>query len=417
MTAAPSTFPLSWCRQQFPALSLEIDSRPAVYFDGPAGSQVPERVIDAISNYLRTKNANHGGRFLTSMQSDAMLDEAHAAVADLLGAPDRHSTVFGANMTSLTFAFSRALARTWKPGDEVIVTRLDHDANVRPWVLAARDAGATVHFIPLRAEDCTLDLAELRSKLNHRTRLVAVGCASNAVGTINPVGDICRWAHEAGAQVYLDAVHYAPHALIDVQAWGCDYLACSAYKFFGPHVGILWGRTELLAELPAYKVNPAADSLPDKWMTGTQNHECIAGVLAGIDYLADLGAQFGPAASRREALVAAFREIVRYERQLCGQLVEGLLRLKNIRVWGIVEPERFAERVPTVSITHSRLPSIKLAEFLAARGIFSWHGNFYAWELSHALGQEPEGLLRLGLLHYNTADEVDRVLSALEELN
>lgn len=417
MTAAPPTFPLSWCRQQFPALSLEVDARPAVYFDGPAGSQVPQRVIDAISNYLRSKNANHGGRFLTSIQSDAMLDEAHAAVADLLGAPDPRSTVFGANMTSLTFAFSRALARTWKPGDEVIVTRLDHDANVRPWVLAARDAGATVHFIPFRAEDCTLDLAELRSKLNGRTRLVAVGCASNAVGTINPVADICRWAHEAGAQVYLDAVHYAPHALIDVQAWGCDYLACSAYKFFGPHVGILWGRAELMAELPAYKVNPAADSLPEKWMTGTQNHECIAGVLAGIEYLAELGAQFGPAASRREALTVAFRQIVGYERQLCGQLVDGLLRLKNIRVFGIVDRERFTERVPTVSITHNRLTSIELAEYLAARGIFSWHGNFYAWELSHALGQEPEGLLRLGLLHYNTADEVDRVLSALEELN
>ncbi len=302
-----NAFPIEWCRQQFPALAMEVGGQAAVFLDGPAGSQVPRRVVDAIGAYLVNMNANHGGRFATSRASDAMLDEAHRAVADLLGTPEPETTVFGANMTSLTMAFSRALARTWTAGDEVIVTRLDHDANVSPWVLAARDAGATVHYVPFRREDCTLDTDRLRELLCERTRLVAVGCASNSVGTINPVANICRWAHDAGSQVFLDAVHYAPHALLDVAAWDCDYLACSAYKFFGPHVGILWGRRRLLAELEPYKVRPAADTLPDRWMTGTQNHEGIAGVLAAIDYLAELGRQADPAAAtQRDALVAAF---------------------------------------------------------------------------------------------------------------
>ncbi len=385
--------------------------------DGPAGSQVPERVIRAIVRYLSETNANHGGRFITSRESDAMLQRAHAAVADFLGSAAPQSVVFGANMTTLTLAFSRALARTWRPGDEVIVTRLDHDANFSPWVLAARDAGVTVHVVSFHPEDCTLDLDQLRARLSPRTRLVAVGCASNAVGTINPVRDICRWAHDVGAQVYLDAVHYAPHALLDVADWGCDYLACSAYKFFGPHVGILWGRAELLEELPAYKVRPAADTLPERWMTGTQNHEGIAGVLEAVEYLADLGRRFAPQApDRRSAIAAAFDEIVHYERQLCRRLIEGLAALADVRVWGITDAARFDQRVPTVSITHRRLAPIELADYLAERGIFAWHGNFYALELSESLGLEPAGLVRLGLLHYNTTGEVDRCLEALAAL-
>jgi cysteine desulfurase family protein (TIGR01976 family) len=302
-------------------------------------------------------------------------------------------------------------------GDEVIVTRLDHDANVTPWVLAARDVGAKVHFVGIRAADCTLDLDELRSKLSPRTRLVAVGVASNAVGTINPVADICRWVHAAGGQVFLDAVHFAPHGLLDVDGWDCDYLACSAYKFFGPHVGILWGRAELLAGLEPYKVRPAAETLPDRWMTGTQNHEGIAGVGAAIEYLADLGRQMAPPeVARREALRAAFDEIKAYERCLCRQLVEGLAQLVSVRTWGITDPERFEERVPTLSITHRKLTPAELADYLASRGIFAWHGNFYALPLTEALGVEPEGLVRLGLLHYNTDEEIARLLSVLKEL-
>jgi cysteine desulfurase family protein (TIGR01976 family) len=414
--SATATFPIDWCREQFPALNREAGGRRAIFLDGPAGSQVPQRVARAVADYLIEMNANHGGRFATSIESDAMLDAAHRAAADLLGASDPATTIFGANMTTLTLAFSRALARTWRAGDELIVTRLDHDANVTPWVLAARDAGATVHHVDVRQEDCTLDLEQLRGKLSDRTRLVAVGCASNAVGTVNPVAEICRWSHDAGAQVFLDAVHYAPHGLIDVEAWGCDYLVCSAYKFFGPHEGILWGRRQLLETLPAYKVRPAADTLPEKWMTGTGNHEGIAGLLAAIEYLAELGVQHGAKASgRRAAIVAGMTAISGYERKLCDRLLEGLGRFKNVRVWGITNPARLAERVPTVSITHGKLAPLELAERLAARGIFAWHGNFYALPLTEALGLEPEGMVRLGLLHYNTAAEVDRLLTVLEE--
>ena len=416
-SVASSRFPVEWCREQFPALRLQVDGQEAVYLDGPAGSQVPRRVIDAVSHYLGHTNANHGGRFLTSRQSDAMLLEAHRAVADLVGATSAEGTVFGANMTSLTLEFSRALARTWTAGDELIVTRLDHDANVSPWALAARDVGVTVHYVPFRHDDCTLDLAQLRDRLSRRTRLVAVGCASNGVGTINPVADICRWAHDAGSQVFLDAVHYAPHAILDVELWDCDYLACSAYKFFGPHVGILWGKSDLLAQLQPYKVRPAADTLPDCWMTGTQNHEGIAGVLAAIEYLAELGRQFAPhARSRRDALVAAFREIGDYERQLCSRLLDGLAKLRRVRVWGIADQRRSHERVPTVSITHDRRSTVEVVDYLAQRGIFAWHGNFYAIELTETLGLEPGGLVRLGLLHYNTPGEVERLLAALAEL-
>jgi cysteine desulfurase family protein (TIGR01976 family) len=403
------------CRRQFPALAREFDGHPAVYFDGPAGSQTPRRVMDAMVEYMSQRNANHGGLFPTSRESDRMLDDARAAAADLLGASDPNTIVFGANMTTLTFALSRALARTWKAGDEIVVTRLDHDANFTPWVLAARDAGAIVKFVDVIPADCTLDLDDLRAKLSPRTRLVAVGCASNAVGTVSPVAEITALAHKVGALVFLDAVHYAPHRLMDVASWGCDFLACSAYKFFGPHVGILWGRKELLASLPAYKVRPASDEVPDRWMTGTQNHEGIAGTLAAIDYLAALG---GGAAggSRRESLVAAFTTINAYENNLAERLLAGLARLPKFRLWGIADSARLAERVPTFGVAHARLSATEVAERLGSQGIFLWHGNFYALPLTEALGLEPAGLVRIGLLHYNTTDEIDRLLAALAEI-
>jgi cysteine desulfurase family protein (TIGR01976 family) len=408
---------LQRCRRQFPALKRTLHGLPAIYFDGPAGTQVPQRVIDAVSDYLAHHNANYGGAFPTSRESDATIHAAHQAVADLLGADDPDTIAFGQNMTSLTFALSRSLARTWKPEDEVMATRLDHDANVTPWVLAARDAGATVRYVEIRRDDCTLDLDDLRSKLNDRTRLVAVGCASNSVGTINPVRDICRWAHEAGAEVFLDAVHFAPHALVDVREFGCDYLACSAYKFFGPHVGVLWGRRERLEALPAYKVRPAWDTLPSKWMTGTQNHEGIAGVLAAVEYLLDLGRAVAGNDSlpRRDALRRAYAAIGDYERMLVARLLAGLAEIDGVRIYGITDAARLCERLPTVSITHARRTPAELAEFLGERGVFAWHGNYYALCLTEALGLEPQGMLRLGLVHYNTAEEVDRVLEALRD--
>jgi len=409
---------LEHCRRQFPALSRSIGDRPAVFLDGPGGTQVPQRVIEAVSHYLAHQNANHGGLFATSQESDRMLAEAHQGLAYFLGADDPNCVVFGQNMTSLTFALSRALARTWKPGDEIIVTRLDHDANVSPWVLAARDAGATVHYVPINDEDCTLDLDALRRLLSERTRLVAVGYASNGVGTINPVRDIADWAHQVGALVFVDAVHFAPHGLIDVQALGCDFLACSAYKFFGPHVGVLWGKLSHLEQLEAYKVRPAPLNPPDKWMTGTQSHEAMAGALAAVEYLADLGRTLtsNDALARRAALREAYREIGIYERTLLDRLLAGLDQIEDVKVWGICGHQRLDERVATVSFTHERFSAAEMADRLGRAGFFTWHGNYYALQLTERLGLEPEGMLRVGLVHYNTMTEVERFLETLHGL-
>jgi cysteine desulfurase family protein (TIGR01976 family) len=403
-------------RTKFPALTRQINGRSAIYLDGPAGSQVPRSVADAVSRYLLESNANHGGLFTTSRESDALLERAHQAIADFLGTQEADLIAFGANMTTITLALSRAVARTWRAGDEIIVTNLDHDANVTPWVLAARDAGATVRHAGIRAEDCTLDLDDFEAKLSSRTRLVAVGCASNAVGTINPIERIVNRSHAAGAQVFLDAVHFAPHALMDVVAWDCDFLACSAYKFFGPHVGILYGKRKLLTELPAYRIRPAPNNLPGRWMTGTPSHEGIAGALAAIDYLTELGRSLGATGDRRQLLARAFAAIQEYERQLSAHLIAGLGRLPQFKIWGITDPRRFHERVPTIAVTHHRLPARAVAEMLDRHGIFVWHGNFYALSLSEALGLEPEGMVRIGLLHYNMVEEIDRLLGVLAEL-
>jgi cysteine desulfurase family protein (TIGR01976 family) len=409
---------LDHCRRQFPALSRRVGEFPAIYLDGPAGTQVPQRVIDAMGDYLAHRNANHGGLFPTARESDHLLDEVQRAAADFLGADDPDTVYFGQNMTSLTFALSRSLADTWQPDDEIIVTRLDHDANVTPWIMAARDVDATVKTIDIRQDDCTLDLDQFRNTITPRTRLVAVGAASNATGGLNPVADIIRWAHQAGALVFVDAVHYAPHRLIDVQALGCDFLACSAYKFFGPHTGLMWGRRELLESLKAYKVRPATNSLPGKWMTGTQSHESLAGVSAAIEYLADLGRMLAgnDSLDRRAALREAYSGIESYERYLVERLLHGLQQMPEIKVWGITDTERLDQRVATVCLTHDRYNSAELAERLGRQGVFAWHGNYYALQLSEALGQEPAGMLRLGLLHYNSIGEVERLLRVLEEV-
>ncbi|MEZ6050964.1 MAG: cysteine desulfurase-like protein [Planctomycetaceae bacterium] len=406
-------------RSQFPALARTVNGYPAAFFDGPGGTQVPQVVIDAVSDYYSRCNANHGGVFATSAESDDILDEAHRAVANFLGADDPDTVMFGANMTSLTFAFSRALSRTWRRGDEVIVSRLDHDANFTPWVMAAQDAGATVRHIDLHREDCTLDLDTFREALSERTKLVAVGCASNAVGTINPVREICRLSREVGALTFLDAVHYAPHALIDVDDFGCDFLACSAYKFFGPHIGILWGKREHLQSLSAYKVRPAPNSLPGKWMTGTQNHEGIAGTLAAVDYLAGLGRTVSGNSNltRREALALSMNAIQQYESDLIWKLIDGLKDIPSVRIFGITDSTRAAERLPTVSITHAKLSPESLAVQLGAKGFFVWHGNFYAQPLTEALGLEPDGMVRIGLAHYNTTMEVGRLIETLQKLD
>jgi cysteine desulfurase family protein (TIGR01976 family) len=408
----------TWVRRQFPALDREVAGAPAAYFDGPAGTQVPRRVAEAVAQYLLNCNANHGGCFATSQETDRWMEEAHQAGADLLGTDDGETIVFGANMTSLTMSLARALARTWQQGDEIVVTQLEHDANYTPWVLAAADAGVTVRRVAINQSDCTLDLESFQASLTPRTRLVAVGCASNAVGTRNPVQRIVRAARQVGALTFLDAVHYTPHDLVSVQEWGCDFLACSAYKFFGPHVGMLWGRRELLEEIVPYKLRPAPQDLPGRWMTGTQSHEGIAGVMAAIDYLADLGRLIAqdPAASRRAALQSAFASIVPYESNLVWRLIEGLRALPGIRVFGITDPQRASERLPTVAWNHPKLTSRQVATELGKQGFFVWHGNYYALPLTETLGVEPEGMVRVGVVHYNTSDEIDRLLDAVARL-
>jgi cysteine desulfurase family protein (TIGR01976 family) len=364
-------------------------------------------------HYLTHCNANHGGVFATGVESDRIVDSAHQAMADLLNAPSPDEIVFGANMTTLALHLSRSVAKILKPGDEVMVSRLDHDANVTPWVLAARDAGATVRFIDIHREDCTLDLDSFRKQLSDQTKWVAVGLASNSMGTINDAATITRQAKRAGALVFLDAVHYAPHGPIDVQALGCDFLACSAYKFFGPHVGVLWGKRALLESLPCYKIRPAPNDLPGKWMTGTQNHEGLAGA-AAVDYLADLAAA-NP--NRRERLKQAMPAIQKYEQTLGKHLLMGLAERPRFQVWGIRDLNRLSERVPTISITAKDVSPAKLSAYLASRQIYSWAGNMYAVEASEQLGLEAGGgFVRLGMVHYNATSEIDALLKILDDL-
>jgi cysteine desulfurase family protein (TIGR01976 family) len=411
-----TTFDIHWVRPQFPALGIRVNGYPAAFFDGPGGTQVPQRVIDAMSAYLDSSNANTHGAFATSHRTDQVLSAAHAAMADLVGC-DPEEMVFGPNMTTLTFALSRALSRELGQGDEIVVTRLDHDGNVSPWT-ALEERGCVIRFVDINPAGCTLDMDDLRRKVTSSTRLVAVGYASNAVGTINDVREVVRWAHAAGAMAYIDAVHYAPHGPIDVRSLDCDFLVCSPYKFFGPHSGALYGKREHLTRLRPYKVRPAADTLPDRWETGTQNHEGLAGVTAAVEYLAELGRRHTPEAKgRRAALLAAYDAIGAYERSLLEQLVPALLEIPGLTFYGITDPARFAQRVPTVAVRIAGRSPRELAAYLGERGIFTWDGNYYALNLTERLGVEASGgMLRIGLVHYNTAEEVNRLLGTLREL-
>jgi cysteine desulfurase family protein (TIGR01976 family) len=438
-TAAPATLDLPSIRAQFPSLAQTINSHPAVFLDGPGGTQVPQRVIDAISNYLRRDNANTGGAYATSRHTDAMLADARAAMADFLHCAS-DEIIFGPNMTTLTYAISRAFGREisgrdFGAGDEILVTRLDHDANVSPWA-ALEEQGATIRWAEIHEDDCTLDLDDLASKINSRTKLVAIGYASNAVGTINPVKKIVSLAHAAGALAYVDAVHYGPHGLIDVADLDCDFLVCSTYKFFGPHMGVLYGKREHLQRLHPYKVRPLTDAVPNRWEWGTLNHECIAGITACVNYIADLGtAHVGTAAlgcpssearpastsPRRAAIVAAFQAIHNHEHGLMQCLIAGLKKIPNLKIYGITDPARFEERCPTLAVrvenqTADQTP-LALATKLGEQGFFTWDGNYYALNLTERLDVEKSGgFLRIGLVHYNMIEEVDRLLAALTEI-
>ena len=404
-------------RALFPSLALTLDGHPAVFFDNPGGTQVPGTVIEAVSDYYRGSNANVGGAFATSRRTDAVVAGARAAVADLLNAPGPETIVFGPSMTALTFHLARSLAETIRPGDEVVVTTLDHDANVAPW-LDLEASGAVIKVVNIHPEDATLDMDGLEAALSPRTRLVAVTAASNAVGTMPDVARITRLAQEAGALVFIDAVQFAPHAPVDVQALGCDFLACSAYKFFGPHMGVLYGKADHLTRLRPHKVRPSKDAIPYRWESGTLNHEGLAGVTAAVDYLASVGERFGPPApDRRQTLKAAMSAIREYEQTLSRRLLEGLAGIGDVKVWGLTDTSRLDERLPTVAFTWPRLSPRHTAEYLAARGFSVWSGNYYALGLMERLGlEEHGGAVRVGLAHYNTAEEIDRMVATLQDV-
>ena len=411
-----TTLDLTWVRSQFPSLSQTVNGQPAVFLDGPGGTQVPQRVIDAITGYLTNSNANTCGAYATSRRTDAIIAEARAAMADFLGC-DHDEIVFGPNMTTLTYAISRSIGRELGPGDEILLTYLDHDANVSPWQ-ALEERGVTIRFAEINHDDCTLNMADLAQKISSRTRVVAVGYASNAVGTINDVSEIVRLAHKKGAMAYIDAVHYAPHGPIDVRALDCDFLACSTYKFFGPHMGVLYGKREHLQHLQPYKVRPNTNAIPNRWEWGTLNHECIAGIAACVNYLADMGRQVDSSASdRRSALLAAYRAIQQHERGLSETMVRGLLEIPGLKLYGIADPEKFDRRCPTFAVRIANHTPLKLATALGERGFFTWDGNYYALNLTERLDVEKDGgFLRIGIAHYNTAEEIARLLTALREI-
>ena len=416
-------FSVEAARRRFPSLHRPAASGQApVFFDNPAGTQVPDNVIAAVREYYETMNANSGGAFATSERSDAMVAATRAKMADFLHAPSPKEIVFGANMTTLNFALSRAIGKTLKPDAEIVLTRMDHDANVSPWLRLAADLGLEVRWVDIDPADCTLDLGSLEAALSEKTGIVATVHASNAVGTINPVRQIAEMAHAAGALHIVDAVQSAPHVPIDVQAIGCDFLLCSAYKFFGPHQGILWGHYGLLESLPAYKVRPSKDVPPYRWETGTPAFELINGIGAALDYLGSYGDDSGadPAFPGIEGRALQYKRAMTtlqaYERGLVAHLLDVLQAKPGLHIAGITDAERLNLRVPTVVFTLDGYTAFEVASRLAADDIYVWDGDYYAQEIMARLGHAEHGMVRVGLAHYNTHDEIDRFAESLRRL-
>jgi cysteine desulfurase family protein (TIGR01976 family) len=415
------TLDIKLIRQQFPALR-----RPAIFLDNPAGTQVARQVPERISQYLVEHNANHGGAFATSRESDALVAEARTMAADFLCAAGPHEMVFGPNMTTLTFNLSRALSRTWQPGDEIVVTRLDHDANITPWVMAAQDRGCTIQWVDFHPEDGTLDMDGLQAALARRPRLLALGYASNALGTINPVAQAVEMAHAVGALVYIDAVQFAPHGPIDVKKLGCDFLVCSSYKFFGPHMGVLYGRYDLLEALTAYKVRPAPAEPPDKFETGTGSFEGMCGVVGALEYLEWVGANFGADhatkyasdySGRRLRLKQGLAAVRAYEYELSRTLLDVLEETPGVTIHGLTDRRRLEERVPTVAFTLKGMHPRQVAEALDKENIYVWDGNYYALAVTERLGLEGSGgMVRVGPVHYNTTAEIQQFGEVLRRI-
>ena len=412
------TFDLEAIRSQFPALSVMDDGVARVYFDNPAGTQVPRSVVERMSDCMLEASANLGGYFRTSDLAGEIVADAQAAMADFLNAPSSDEIVFGQNMTSLTFHLSRSIGRHFSAGDEIVLSRMDHDANVEPWVLMARDHGLVVRWLPFDTQSFEIDLATLDDILTDRTRLVCIGGASNLTGTVNDVESICRKARDAGAWSFVDGVQSAPHVVTDVQAFGCDFFVCSAYKFFGPHQGVLWGKRDVLERLEPYKVKPAPDTIPWSFAPGTASHEGLAGTAAAVDYLGRIGASTTDDATDRKAgLARGMQVIFDYEQELSSHLISGLQALPGVTVQGITAAGRMHWRVPTVSFTHATIQPDAIAMALAERNIFVWSGHNYAVEAADALGiLESGGAVRVGPVHYNSIAEIDTLLTALEPI-
>ncbi len=409
------TLDLEAIRNQFPSLADTDSGVRRIYFDNPAGTQVPLSVVDRMSDCLLRGNANIGGYFPTSGLAAEFVDDARQAMADFVNAPSPDEIIFGQNMTSLTLHVSRSIGQQLSPGDEIVLSQMDHDANIEPWRLLARDRDLEIRWLPFNTETFEFDLDKLDDLLNERTRLVCVAGASNLTGTINDIRAICGKVRDAGAWSYIDAVQSAPHVISDVQEFGCDFLVCSAYKFFGPHQGILWGRREVLEQLDPYKVRPAPEELPWCFEPGTQSHEGLAGTGAAVDYFAGIGETLAGAGTRRQRLVTAFEHLFEYEKSLAARLISGLNDIPGVKVQGITAPDSLARRVPTVSFTHSNHRPEVIAEALGKRNIFVWNGHNYGLEPAKALGLlQSGGVVRIGAVHYNTAGEIDETLNALE---
>jgi cysteine desulfurase family protein (TIGR01976 family) len=412
------TLDLPTIRQQFPALE-----RPVVFLDNPGGTQICRQSIERINRYLIESNANHGGAFETSRQSDALVEQARAMMADFINADRPEEIVFGANMTTLTYTFSRALGRTFDPGDTIVVTRLDHDANISPWLQLAEDRNLRIRWVDFHPEDGTLDIEDFQAAMQEKPRLVAVGYASNALGTVNPLGRLVRLAHEAGALVYVDAVQYAPHGPIDVQRLGCDFLVCSSYKFFGPHLGALYGRYELLENLPAYRVRPAPAEAPGKFETGTGNFEHISGLMGALEYFHWLGETYGDEhrelynehyQGRKLMLKLGMSAMRAYEYELSRALLDVLEETPGVKIYGPTDVRQLEKRVPTFSFTMQGRSPAEVANYLGSQNINVWNGNFYALAVTQRLGlEEHGGLVRVGAAHYNTIEEIERFGEAL----
>ncbi len=396
-------------RMRFPALQRTLNGRTVAYLDGPGGTQVPEEVIDAISSYLERGVSNAGGDYVTGQETMELIRSARLAMADLLNSQPEE-IAFGQNMSSLTFSLSRALARTWAPGDEIVLTRLDHDANISPWLIAAAERDVVVRWLDFDPETCLLDLEGLDEVVTERTRLVAVTAASNAVGTIVDVKRVAATAHGVGAIVFVDGVHFTPHGLVDVKAWDVDFFACSVYKFFGPHVGVLYGKGEHLTRLDAYKVGAASDEPPEKWQVGTQNYEGLAGLTAAVDYIASLG----EGSTRRNRIESAARSVAEHENAISERFLAGVAEIPGLKTYGT---DASAPRVPTFALDIKGQSPASVAERLSAEGIFVRSGHFYAVALAERLRVlDQGGLVRIGFVHYNTLDEVDRVVDSLNRI-